>query len=128
MNKRINVLNIIISIILLGLFVYGLVTKGESYTSTYGIKMLYLSAGINIVMLLFSLFKIIRDSIWMDIIYMIYLLLFIGTNFYSQIFGSKLKITGLFMWYPKWIKYFLILLLVVNVIIFIVSFGGVDEK
>lgn len=128
MNKRINVLNIIISIILLGLFGYGLVTKGESYTSTYGINMLYLSAGINIVMLLFSLFKIIRDSIWMDIIYMIYLLLFIGTNFYSQIFGSKLKITGLFMWYPNWMKYFLILLLVVNVIIFIVSFGGVDEK
>ena len=84
---------------------YGLVTKGKSYTSTYGINMLYLSAGINIVMLLFSLFKIIRDSIWMDIIYMIYLLLFIGTNFYSQIFGSKLKITGLFMWYPKWMKY-----------------------
>lgn len=122
MNKKVNVLNIIISIVLLGLFIYGLVTKGQDFASTYGTNLLYISAGIDVVMLLFSLFKIVRDSVWMDIIFMIYLLMFIGANYYSQYFGKNLNIYGLFIWYPKWIKYFLILLLIVNIIFFILSF------
>ena len=111
MNKKVNVLNIIVSVLILGLFIYGIVTKGEDYSLTYGTKLLYISAGIDIVLLLFSLFKIIRDSIWMDIIYMIYLL-------------KNLKIYGLYIWYPKWIKYFLIVLLIFNIVFFILSFRG----
>ena len=128
MNKKVNILNIIISVLLLSLFVYGLITKGQDYSSTYGAKFLYIGSGVNIIMLLLSLFKIIRDGVWMDVIFMIYLLMFIFFNFYAQIYGMNLNIYGLFIWYPIWIKYLLIVLLIINILFFILSFMEVKES
>lgn len=123
MNKKINILNIVLSVIILGFYVFNLLTKGESYLLSYKVNILYIGAGVGIVLLFLSLLKLLRNSVWMDIIFMVYLLMFIGFNYYSIYFGKKLNIYGVFLCYPVWVKYLLIVFLLLNILCFILSFS-----
>ena len=122
MNKKVNIFNVVVSVFVLGVYVYCLLSKGREFLLTYNINMLYFGAGIGIVLLLFSLFKLIRNSIWMDIIYMIYLLMFIGFNIYGLVLGKNWNLYAIYYCYPIWTKYLLISVLVLNIVYFVLSF------
>lgn len=120
--KKVNILNIIVSFICLGVYMFFMLKDGSKYLDGYGVEMLYLGAGISIIFILLSFFKYIRNGIWMDIIYMVYLLIFVGGNVLSNYLGSSKKLYAVFVNYPFWIKYVVIVLLIINIITFIKSF------
>ncbi len=127
MSKKVNLLNIIVSFIVLGIYMFFMLRDGSKYLDGYGVEMLYLGVSLSIVLILFSFFKKLRDSIWMDIIYMVYLGIFIFGNFYANYLGSGKKLYAVFINYPIWIKFVFIGLLILNIISFILSFIDVKE-
>ena len=127
MNKKVNFVNIIGSVLVIIMYVYNLIVKGKTFLLDYHINMLYIGAIIGVILLMFSFFKAIRDSIWMDIIYIVYMALFIGFNIYGGVLGKTYNLYSVFFFYPGWIKHFLICMLIINVVFFILSFRKEDE-
>ncbi len=119
--KKINIINVVVSFVCLVIYMFFMLRDGSKYLDTYGVNMLYLGAGLSIVLILFSLFKYIRNGLWMDIIYMIYLLLFIGGDFFSRHIAKDKYIYGVFINYPSRLKYVLIVLLMANIVFFVIS-------
>ena len=117
--KKINVLNILISFVCLVIYLYFMIKYGNKYVDKYTINMLYYGAFLSVFLVMFSFFKIIRDSFWMDIIYMSYVLLFILGIFISDMIGKSKLLYGMFICYPVWFKYILMTLLLINIIGFI---------
>ncbi len=126
MNKKLNIFNTVISIIVIGVYIYYMITKGQEFLLDYNVNMLYIGAGIGIVLFMFSLFKLLRDSIWMDLIYMIYVGLFIGFYIYGLLLGKNWNLYAIFKCYPIWIVFMLGGLLILNIVFFILSFK--EEK
>lgn len=126
--KKINRLNIVFSFFSLLLYMFNMLKVGSKYLNVYGVEMLYLGAFLSVILIMFSFFKSIRNSIWMDIIYMVYLLIFIGVNYLKVIYGSTRKIYGALVSYPNWFIYILIIILIVNLIFFIKSFRSDEDE
>jgi hypothetical protein len=119
--KKINIINIVVSIICLSLYMFFMIRDGNRYLNSYGFNILFIGALISVVLLLLSLFKYLRNGLWMDIIYMFYLLLIIVGDFLSRYVWNNKYIYGIFINYPSRLKYILIVLLVVNIVFFIIS-------
>lgn len=119
--KKINIINVVVSFICLGIYMFFMLRDGNKYLDDYGVNMLYLGAALSVILILLSLFKYLRNGLWMDIIYMIYLFLFIGGDFYSRNIGKDKYIYGVFINYPSKLKYILIVLLIVNIVFFIIN-------
>ncbi len=128
MRKKINIMNIIVTILVLGVYVFNLLRKGREFIIDYPVNMLYIGAGFGIVMLMFSLFKYLRDSVWMDLIYMIYLLLFLGLNIYALILGKFWNLYATFICYSPWVKYVVGFMLFINIVVFVKDLKGGDEN
>jgi len=126
--KKVNRLNIIFSFFSLIIYMFNMLKYGNKYLNIYGVEMLYLGAFLSVILIMFSFFKSIRNSIWMDIIYMIYVLMFIGANYLNVILGSSRKLYGALVNYPTWYKYLLIINLLINLVFFIKSFRSDDNE
>ena len=126
--KKINILNIIFGFACLIVYMFFMLKNGSKYVDVYSVESLYLGASFSIVFILFAFFKKIRNSIWMDIIYMLYLLLFVIGNFLAINLGKTKKLYGVFMCYPSIVKYLVIIVLVINLLFFILSFGGKKDE
>ncbi len=125
--KKLNIINIIFGFFCLVIYMYFMIKDGSKYVDIYSVESLYLGVSFSVVFILFAFFKKLRNSIWMDLIYMLYLLLFIIANFLALNLGSSKKLYGVFLCYPSYIKYVVIVVLAVNILFFILSFKGVNE-
>ena len=124
MNKKLNIFNTIISIIVLIGYIYNMIVNGQAFLKSYNVNMLYIGAGIGITLIMFSLFKLLRDGMWMDLIYMIYLLLFVGFNIYAVIKKKNWNLYAIYYCYYPWVKYVLGFTLLMNIINFILGLKG----
>ena len=116
--KKINLINVIISFISFGLYVFFFLKNGSKLVNSYSLNLLYAGSLFSLVFIMFALFKKIRNSIYMDIIFMFYLLFFI----FFYVLGEKLvtkNIYVLFLNYPFWFKYLIGLLFIINAFVFI---------
>ena len=119
--KKINIINIVVSVISLSLYMFFMLRDGNNYMNSYGFNILFMGALLSVALLLFSLFKYIRNGIWMDIIFIFYLLLFIVGDILSRYVWKNKYIYGMFINYPPKLKYILIVLLLANIVFFVIS-------
>ena len=117
--KKLNIVNIIISFLILGIYLFFFFKNGNKLIQEYDINLFYKGMVFGITLVLFSMLKLIRDGNIMDILYIVYMLLFVVINFLSDIYGKGMEIQVLFMNYPFYIKYILIVLIIVNVIVLV---------
>ena len=68
--KKINLINVIISFISFGLYVFFFLKNGSKLVNSYNLNLLYAGSLFSLVFIMFALFKKIRNSIYMDIIFM----------------------------------------------------------
>lgn len=116
--KKINLINVIISFISFGLYVFFFLKNGSKLVNSYSLNLLYAGSLFSLVFIMFALFKKIRNSIYMDIIFMFYLLFFIFFNVLGEKLVTK-NIYVLFLNYPFWFKYLVGLLFIINAFVFI---------
>ncbi len=122
MRRKINVINVVLSIFVLGLYVFNMISKGNNLIRDYSINYLYLGAGIGVCLLMLSLFKMLRDGMWMDLIYILFLGMFIGFNIFGNVQGKSLNIHAVFFCFTRYTIYIIGVLLFANLITFITSF------
>lgn len=120
--KKINVLNIICAFLALVVYLIFFLRDGNVLIKTYPIRVFYIGAALAIGMIFLAFLKKIRDGIIMDILYMIYLILFIAGNFLAGYFGKTKQLFAMYVNYPVYVKYVFIVLLIINVVFFIKSF------
>ena len=116
--KKINLINVIISFISFGLYVFFFLKNGSKLVNSYSLNLLYAGSLFSLVFIMFALFKKIRNSIYMDIIFMFYLLFFIVFNVLGEKLVTK-NIYVLFLNYPFWFKYLVGILFIINAFVFV---------
>ena len=117
--KKINILNMIVSFLVIAIYLFLFFKNGSKLIQEYNINSFYKGMVFGITLFLFSMLKFIRDGYIMDIIYIIYMAMFVIINFFSNIFGKGMEIQVLFMNYPFYIKYVLIVMIIINIIAFV---------
>lgn len=116
--KKINFVNVIIGFLSFGLYLFFFIKNGSKLINSYDLNLLYAGSFFSLAFIMFALFKKIRNSIYMDIIFMFYLLFFIFFNVLGEKLVTK-NIYVLFINYPFWLKYLIGVLFIINVVFFV---------
>ena len=117
--KKINILNMIVSFLVIAIYLFLFFKNGSKLIQEYDINLFYKGMVFGITLFMFSMLKFIREGYIMDIIYIIYMAMFVMINFFANIFGKGMEIQVLFMNYPFYIKYVLIVMILINIIAFV---------
>ncbi len=121
--KKLNIINVIVSFLVLGVYLFLFFKNGSKQIEEYSINLFYKGMLFGITLFFFSLLKLIRDGYIMDIIYILYMIIFVVINFISDKLGQGREISVLFMNYPKYIKYVLIVMILINIFFFVKTLG-----
>ena len=116
--KKVNFVNVIIGFLSFGLYLFFFIKNGSKLIDSYDLNLLYAGSFFALAFIMFSLFKKIRNSMYMDIIFMFYLLFFIFFNVLGEKLVTK-NIYVLFINYPFWLKYLIGVLFIINVVFFV---------
>ena len=116
--KKVNFVNVIIGFLSLGLYLFFFIKNGSKLINSYDLNLLYAGSFFALAFIMFALFKKIRNSMYMDIIFMFYLLFFIFFNVLGEKLVTK-NIYVLFINYPFWLKYLIGVLFIINVVFFV---------
>ena len=116
-NKKgiLNKINIAISFLILMVYMFLLIKNSDALMAKYNIELFYKGILFAIVLIFFSFLKTIRNFIYMDIIFDVYLFIFIVCSFLAKYLGKGREIEILFLNYPLWLSFGLIFLFVINV-------------
>ena len=116
--KKVNFVNVIIGFLSFGLYLFFFIKNGSKLIDSYDLNLLYAGSFFALAFIMFALFKKIRNSMYMDIIFMFYLLFFIFFNVLGEKLVTK-NIYVLFINYPFWLKYLIGVLFIINVVFFV---------
>ena len=116
--KKVNFVNVIIGFLSFGLYLIFFIKNGSNLINSYDLNLLYAGSFFALAFIMFALFKKIRNSMYMDIIFMFYLLFFIFFNVLGEKLVTK-NIYVLFINYPFWLKYLIGVLFIINVVFFV---------
>ena len=116
--KKVNFVNVIIGLLSFGLYLIFFIKNGSNLINSYDLNLLYAGSFFALAFIMFALFKKIRNSMYMDIIFMFYLLFFIFFNVLGEKLVTK-NIYVLFINYPFWLKYLIGVLFIINVVFFV---------
>ncbi len=117
--KKINILNMVVSFLVIAIYLFLFFKNGSKLIEEYNINLFYKGMIFGITLFLFSMLKFIRDGLIMDIIYIVYMVMFVVINILSNIFGKNMEIQVLFMNYPFYIKYVLLVMIMINIIVLV---------
>ena len=117
--KKLNIVNIIVSFLILGVYLFLFFKNGSKLIQEYNINLFYKGMVFGVTLVLLSMLKYIRNGTIMDILFILYMLLFVVINFISDIKGKGMEIEVLFMNYPFYIKYVVIVLIIINIIVLV---------
>lgn len=124
--KKLNILNIVLAFLTLVVYLFFFIQNGQTLIQTYPIKVFYIGAALSIGMIFLAFLKKLRNGVIMDILYMLYLVLFVAGNFLATYYGKTKYLFGMYVNYPMYIKYVFIVVLLVNIVFFIKAFA--DEE
>ncbi len=117
--KKINILNIVVSFLVIAIYLFLFFKNGSKLIQEYDIKLFYKGMVFGITLFLFSMLKFIRNGYIMDVIYILYMAMFVIINILGDKLGKGMEIGVLFINYPFYIKYVLIVMIVINTIAFV---------
>ena len=121
--KKLNIINVIVSTLILGIYLFLFFKNGSKLIEEYNINLFYKGMLFGITLVFFSLLKLIRNGYIMDLLYIIYMMMFVVINILSDVLGKNREISVLFMNYPWYIKYMLVVMIVVNIVFFVKTLG-----
>ena len=121
--KKLNIVNVVVSFIVLGIYLFLFFKNGSDLIKTYNINLFYKGMVFGITLVFFSLLKLVRNGYIMDCLYIFYMILFVVINIISDKMGANKQIRVLFMNYPSYIKYILIVMIIINIIFFVKTLG-----
>ena len=121
--KKLNIVNIVVSIVILGVYLFLFFKNGSSLIKEYNINLFYKGMVFGITLVFFSLLKFIRNGYIMDLLYILYMVMFVAINIFSDLMGKNREISVLFMNYPWYIKYILIVMIGINIVFFVETLG-----
>jgi hypothetical protein len=109
----------VVSFLVIAIYLFLFFKNGSKLIEEYNINLFYKGMIFGITLFLFSMLKFIRDGLIMDIIYIVYMVMFVVINILSNIFGKNMEIQVLFMNYPFYIKYVLLVMIMINIIVLV---------
>ncbi len=121
--KKLNLFNIVVSFIILGIYLFLFFKNGSKLIEEYNINLFYKGMIFGITLVFFSMLKLIRNGYIMDILYIFYMMMFVVINIISDKMGANREIRVLFMNYPSFIKYILIVMIIINIFFFVKTLG-----
>lgn len=117
--KKINILNMVVSFLVIAIYLFLFFKNGSKLIQEYDIKLFYKGMVFGITLFLFSMLKFIRNGYIMDVIYILYMAMFVIINILGDKLGKGMEIGVLFINYPFYIKYILIVMIIINTIVFV---------
>ena len=117
--KKINILNMVVSFLVIAIYLFLFFKNGSKLIQEYDINLFYKGMVFGITLFLFSMLKFIRNGYIMDVIYILYMAMFVIINILGDKLGKGMEIGVLFINYPFYIKYILIVIIIINTIVFV---------
>lgn len=117
MRKKMNIINILLAFIILIIYMVLLIKDSDVLLAKYNITFFYKGTIFAIALIFFALLKNLRNSLYMDLLFDLYLIIFIGILFFAKYYGDGREIQILFLNYPLWLNFILILQLFFNVLL-----------